>query len=79
MRSVGQRYDALATDSDTGVTYSARVFIPLKRHKSALKHLVTSRPTLLGVSAQMRGVGIPVSDSQSTFIDTTAWTASLIW
>jgi hypothetical protein len=33
--------------------------------KGSLKRLVTSRPTLLGVSAQMRGVGIPVSNSQT--------------
>jgi hypothetical protein len=33
---------------------------------SALKRLVTSRPILLGVSsAQMRGVGVSASDSQS--------------
>jgi len=30
---------------------------------SALKRLVTSRPSLLGVSAQMQGVGIHPSDS----------------
>jgi hypothetical protein len=57
MRSVWQRYDTLATDSDTSSassTSSARVFTLLI---SALKCLVTSRPTLLGVSAQMHGVG----------------------
>ena len=62
MRSVWQRYDALATDGDASCASSARVFSLLI---SALKRLVTSRPTLLGISAQMHGVGIPVSDSQS--------------
>jgi hypothetical protein len=62
MRSVWQRYDALATDGDTSSASSARVFTLLI---SALKRLVTSRPVLLGVSAQMHGVGVPVSDSQS--------------
>jgi hypothetical protein len=62
MRSVWQRYDAVATDGDTGNTSSARVFTLLI---SALKRLVTSRPVLLGVSAQMHGVGVPASDSQS--------------
>ncbi len=62
MRSVWQRYDALATDSDTSSASSARVFSLLI---SALKRLVTSRPVLLGVSAQMHGVGVPASDSQS--------------
>ena len=32
---------------------------------SALKRLVTSRPILLGVSAQMHDVGVSASDSQS--------------
>ena len=62
MRSVWQRYDAVATDGDAGNTSSARVFTLLI---SALKRLVTSRPVLLGVSAQMHGVGVPASDSQS--------------
>ena len=30
---------------------------------SLLKHLVTSHPTLLSVSMQMQGVGIPMNDS----------------
>ena len=51
-----------ATDGDTGSASSARVFILLI---SALKRLVTSCPTLLGVSAQMDGVSIPVGDTQS--------------
>lgn len=62
MRSVWQRYDALATDGDTGNASGARVFTLLI---SALKRLVTSRPVMLGVSAQMHGVGVPASDSQS--------------
>ncbi len=61
MRGVWQRYDALATDGDTVSTSGARVFTLLI---SALKRLVTSRPALLGVSAQMHGVGVPASDLQ---------------
>ncbi|KAI0300723.1 hypothetical protein B0F90DRAFT_1722805 [Multifurca ochricompacta] len=61
MRSVWQRYDAFAVDSDAGgAAASALVFTLLI---SALKRLVTSRPSLLGVSAQMQGVGVPASDS----------------
>ncbi|KAI0260988.1 hypothetical protein BGY98DRAFT_1054279, partial [Russula aff. rugulosa BPL654] len=52
--------DALATCGDTGSSSSARVFSLLI---SAIKHLVTSRPNLLGVSAQMHGVGVPASGS----------------
>ena len=62
MRSIWQRYDALAADSDTSSAPGACVFSLLI---SALKRLVTSRPALLGVSAQMHGVGVPASDSQS--------------
>jgi hypothetical protein len=62
MRRVWQRDDALVTDGDTGSTSSARVF---NLFISALKHLVTSRPTVLDVSAQMHDVGIPASNSQS--------------
>jgi hypothetical protein len=43
MCSVWQRYDALATDGDTGSASSARVFMLLI---SALKRLVTSHPVL---------------------------------
>jgi hypothetical protein len=32
---------------------------------SALKRPVTSRPALLGVSAQIHGMGVPASDPQS--------------
>ena len=62
MRSAWKRYDAFAADSDTSSASSARVFSLLI---SALKRLVTSRPVLLGVSAQMHGVGVHASDSQS--------------
>jgi hypothetical protein len=61
MRNVWQRYDALATDGDTGGASCPRIFTLLI---SALKRLVTSRPSLLGISAQMHGVGVPASDSQ---------------
>ncbi|KAI0270116.1 hypothetical protein BGY98DRAFT_1190133 [Russula aff. rugulosa BPL654] len=56
------RYDALATDSCTSSASSARVFTSLI---SVFRLLVTSRPTLLGVSAQMHGVGVAASDSRS--------------
>ena len=62
MRSVWQRYDALATDSDTGNGSNARVSNLLI---SALKPLVISRPILPGDAAQMHGVGVPTINSQS--------------
>lgn len=62
IRSVWRRYDALATDGDTGSASCPRVFTLLI---SALKRLVTSRPSLLGISAQMHGVGVPAGDSQA--------------
>ncbi|KAF8500785.1 hypothetical protein F5888DRAFT_1793216 [Russula emetica] len=49
MRSVWQRYDALATDGETGNASSARVFTLLISTLSRLMH----------------GVGVPMSDSQS--------------
>ncbi|KAH9013194.1 hypothetical protein EDB84DRAFT_1533406 [Lactarius hengduanensis] len=60
MRGVWQSYDASAGDSDSGGSGNARVFTYLI---SALKRLVTSRPALLGVSAQMQGVGVPTNDT----------------
>ncbi|KAI9452204.1 hypothetical protein F5148DRAFT_1237059 [Russula earlei] len=69
VRSVWQRYDALAADDGTGSISSARVFITLI---SALKRLVTSRPSLLGVSAQMQGVGVHSSDSLPHSLDSVA-------
>ena len=60
MRSIWQRYDALATDGDNGSASGARVFTLFV---ATLHRLVTSRPSLLGVSAQMQGVGVPASDS----------------
>ena len=61
-RSIWQRYDALATDGCTSGASSVRVFTSLT---SAFRLLVTSRPTLLGISAQMHGVGVSASDYQS--------------
>ncbi|KAH8990427.1 hypothetical protein EDB86DRAFT_3244911 [Lactarius hatsudake] len=49
-----------ATPTPTGDSGNARVFT---YHISALKRLVTSRPALLGVSAQMQGVGVPTNDT----------------
>jgi len=60
MRSIWQRYDDLATDGDAGSTSGARVFTPFV---ATLQRLVTSRPSLLGVSSQMQAVGVPTSDS----------------
>ena len=62
MCGVWLRYNALATDGDTGSASSARVFTILI---SALKRLVTSRPAMLGVSAQMCGVGVPAGDKRT--------------
>ena len=57
MRGIERRYYTLATDGDTGSAFGVCVltfFIaPLRRH-------VTS---LLGVSAQVQGMGLPASDS----------------
>jgi hypothetical protein len=75
MCGVWQRYNALATDGDTGSASSARVFTILI---SALKRLVTSRPAMLGVSAQMCGVGVPAGDKR-TVLATTTWTVSRRW
>jgi hypothetical protein len=66
MRSVWQHYDALAIDGDTGNASNACIFTLFKR-------MVTSRPTLLGVSAQMHGVGIPVGNSQSRLHSHHSW------
>jgi hypothetical protein len=60
MRGIWQRYDALVTDGESGTAEGAPVFTVFV---SALQRLVTSRPALLGVSAQMQGVGVPPSDS----------------
>ena len=61
MCNVWQRYDALASDGDTGSASSARVFTVLI---FPLKHLVTSRSCLLGISAQMHGICVLASGSQ---------------
>jgi hypothetical protein len=53
--SIWQRDDALATDGDTSSASSARAF-------TLLISVLTSRPALLGVSAQMYGVGVPASE-----------------
>ncbi|KAG5643461.1 hypothetical protein DXG03_000893 [Asterophora parasitica] len=55
MRSVWDRYDAQGAGS--------RVFASLV---SALKRLITEKPALLGVSAQMSGLGV-VADMGSTY------------
>ena len=62
MRSIWQRHDALATNSDNGSTSGARVF---KLLVATSQGLVTSRPSLLGVSAQILGVGVSTSHSMS--------------
>ena len=60
MRSIWQRYIASATNSNTGITSGACVFTLFV---ATLQCLITSRPSLLSVSAQMQGVGVPTSDS----------------
>ena len=57
-----QRYDALETDDDTGGAYS-----PLQPslYPPSTPRLVPSRPTRPSVPAQIQGVGVPASDSQS--------------
>ena len=59
IRSVWQRYDALDTDDDTSCAPGARVFTLFV---ATLERLVTSRSSLLGVSAQIQVVGVPTSD-----------------
>ncbi|KAH9955055.1 hypothetical protein BC827DRAFT_1262095 [Russula dissimulans] len=56
---IWQRYDALATDGDASSASGARIFTILI---SILKRLVTSRPSVLGASTQMQGVGIHPSE-----------------
>jgi hypothetical protein len=51
--------DVLATDGDPLAAVLAHALSP---SSSALKRLVTSRPVLLFVSAQMYSVGVPASD-----------------
>ena len=63
MRRVWQPFDPLAIDSDVtdaGSASSPRVLTLI----SAFERLVISRPTRLGISAQIHGVGIPASYSQ---------------
>jgi len=62
MRSIWQCYGAfeLATDGDTDIASGACVFTLFV---AILHRLDTSRPSLLDVSAQMQGVGLPMSGS----------------
>lgn len=58
MRNVWERYDAQcspSTSSSTTEETGSKVFTSLV---SALKRLVTEKPSLLGVSQQMMGVGV---------------------
>ena len=75
MRSVWPRYDALATDGDTGDASSARIFTFLI---SAFKRLATSRPTPPYL-ASLRRCTMRVylrAILNQIFTATTAWTAS---
>lgn len=54
---VARRYDALAIDGDTG----SSIVLFISESALRVKCLVTSR---VGVSAQMHGMGILVSDSR---------------
>ena len=58
MRNVWARYDA----EDSG----SKVFTALI---TALKRLVTEKPSLLGVSTQMLGVGVPPPEGASGYLD----------
>ena len=51
MRSVWQRYDALAIEVESGSASSARVFTLFISALKRLPRLVTSSPALHGVSA----------------------------
>ena len=53
-----QCYHVLATDGDTGSASGVRVFTLCV---ATLQHLVTSRPSLLDVSAQIQGASMPTS------------------
>ena len=58
MRNVWARYDAEESGS--------KVFTALV---TAVKRLVTEKPALLGVSAQMLGVGVPPPEGASGYSD----------
>lgn len=58
MRSFWERYDAEETGSNVFTSLIA-----------ALKRLVTEKPTLLGVSSQMFGVGVPSSGDANYGLD----------
>ena len=51
-------YHVFATDGDTGSASGVRVFTLFV---ATLQHLVTSRPSLLDVSAQIQGAAMPTS------------------
>src|ERR1700722_7665327 len=59
MRNIWERYDSPALSSRSG----SKIFISLI---TALKRLLTEKPALLGVEAQMSGVGISSADDVST-------------
>ncbi|KAI0268959.1 hypothetical protein BGY98DRAFT_1101368 [Russula aff. rugulosa BPL654] len=73
MRSVWQRFDALATDSDTRSASSARAVVAPSpsSYPPALKHLVTSRPALFRVSAQIHHSSGSVAEMVVTAVSTT--------
>ena len=58
MRNIHARYDA----EDSG----SKVFSALV---TSLKRLVTEKPALLGVNAQMLGVGVPAPEGGSGYLD----------
>jgi len=67
--SIWQCHDALATDGNTGTgsAFGVRVFtlfVATLGNPPAPRHITSvNGPSLLGVSAQMWGVGVPASDS----------------
>ena len=52
------------TDGDSGSVSGSRVFTLFV---ATLQRLVTSRASLLGISAQVQGMGVPVSNSMPVF------------
>jgi hypothetical protein len=62
MCGIWQHYNALISEGDTSSASGTHVFMLFI---STLQCLVMSRPSLLGVSVQMQGVGMPPSDPLS--------------
>ena len=70
-----QCHHVLATDGDNGSISGVRVFTLCV---ATLQHLVTSRPSLLDVSAQIQGASMPTS-THSHSLDGVAETVDRRW